>query len=114
MNKFAKKPAEDMTPVKAAKPAAVKADKPVAVKAATVKPVAVKAEKPAAAKPAKAAKDLSTQKITLLTKENPKRGGAATRFSLYKSGMTVADYVAAGGKVQDVAWDSKKGYIKVA
>jgi hypothetical protein len=50
----------------------------------------------------------------LLSKENPKRGNAATRFSLYKSGMTVADYVAAGGKVQDVAWDSKKGFIKVA
>ena len=108
MNKFAKKPTEEVKPAKA--------EKPVAASKAAAKPV--KAEKPVAApkaeKPSKAGKDLSAQKITLISKENPKRGGAAERFKLYKSGMTVAEYIAAGGKVQDVAWDSKKGYIKVA
>jgi len=55
-----------------------------------------------------------TRKITLLTKENPKRGTAFERFALYKNNMTVDQYIAAGGKKADIAWDVKQGFIKVA
>jgi hypothetical protein len=53
--------------------------------------------------------------ITLLAKENPKRPGseARDRFALYKSGMTVAQFQAKGGKAVDIAWDLKHGFIKV-
>lgn len=54
-------------------------------------------------------------RITILVKENPKRPGTAghARFSLYKNGMTVAEFVAVGGKTVDVAWDSKHNFIKL-
>lgn len=44
---------------------------------------------------------------------NPKRGTAATRFNLYKDGMTLDQAVAAGIKPADIAWDSKKGWIRL-
>lgn len=66
-----------------------------------------------------------TPTIKLLVKENPKRGISAKRFALYKDGMTVAAYCEAADKVPnkdgkpgkygkaDIAWDTKRGYIKV-
>lgn len=52
--------------------------------------------------------------ITVVHKgENPKRGTAAERYDLYKSGMTVEAYIAAGGQRRDVVWDQKMGWITV-
>lgn len=53
-------------------------------------------------------------KITLLRKDNPKRGASADRYKLYKSGMTVDDYVKAGGFRADIAWDMEREFIKVS
>ena len=55
------------------------------------------------------------QVITILVEENPKRSGSkcCDRFNLYKSGITVKQYVEAGGKRDDVRWDSERGYIQV-
>jgi hypothetical protein len=46
-------------------------------------------------------------------KANPKRAGtnAFSMFELYKDGMTVAQYVEAGGGRDWVRWDVSKGYI---
>lgn len=104
---------------KPAPPAAKKSDAP-AKKTATAK----KAEAPAkkTAKKAEAAEAgargrapniAGTAKIKLLTKENPKRAAAAERFALYKNGMTVDEYIAAGGKRADVNWDVAQGFIEV-
>ena len=53
--------------------------------------------------------------ITLLVTENPKREGAAgrQRFALYRTGMTVQDYLDKGGKRSDIRRDSRKGFIKL-
>ncbi len=55
-----------------------------------------------------------TAKIKVLTEKgaNPKRGTAAARFDLYKNGMTVDEYIAAGGKRADVNWDVGQGFIE--
>jgi hypothetical protein len=63
-------------------------------------------------------------KITIsaeAAKVNPKKRGAATRFSIYKTGMTVADYIEASKKagnsgalaMADVRWDMAAGFISV-
>ena len=52
-------------------------------------------------------------KIKLLVKENPKRAAAAERFALYTNGMTVDEYIAAGGKRADVNWDVSQGFIEI-
>lgn len=99
-----------------------KADAPTA---APAKKTAAPAKKAAApAKKAAAAAESSggrgrapnfgdDSKIKVLVKENPKRAAAAERFNLYKNGMTVGEYVAAGGKRADVNWDVKQGFIEV-
>lgn len=53
--------------------------------------------------------------ITIKTIDNPKRMGtlAYARFELYKDGMTVAEYVAAGGRTGDVIYDMAEGYISL-
>lgn len=53
--------------------------------------------------------------ITILVMDNPKRKGTLTfdRFALYKDGMTVAEYVAAGGRTGDVNFDVEQGYISL-
>lgn len=53
-------------------------------------------------------------KVKLLVTENPKRAGAATRFALYKDGMTVAKYLELGGTMADVRWDVKQKFVSVA
>lgn len=45
--------------------------------------------------------------------ENPKRGTAADRYALYRTGQTVAAYIAAGGQRRDVVWDIAQGWITV-
>lgn len=54
--------------------------------------------------------------ITVLSAVNPKRKGTLTfqRFELYKTGMTVGDYIAAGGRSGDVNYDVANGYISIA
>lgn len=46
---------------------------------------------------------------------NPKREGSAAhaRFALYKEGMTVGEFLKAGGTRADLAWDSKREHIKI-
>jgi hypothetical protein len=50
----------------------------------------------------------------IMTDRNPKRAAAKDRFALYRSGMTVAEYLTVGGKKSDVAFDAKKGYITLS
>lgn len=56
-----------------------------------------------------------TAVITQVT-TNPKRAGSAAhaRYSLYRPGMTVGQYVAAGGRIGDLRWDTKMKFIRVA
>jgi hypothetical protein len=51
--------------------------------------------------------------ITLKTTENPKRAGTSAhgRFGLYRTGMTVNEFIAAGGLRADIVFDSKHDYI---
>jgi hypothetical protein len=110
-----KKPVKDL--LKAAQERAAKADPKERIERA--KKIAGKGEKavkePKAKKEAAAPKEKAadTRKITLLVTENPKRGESAERFELYKKAKTVADYVAAGGRKADIAWDAAHDYIKV-
>lgn len=52
--------------------------------------------------------------ITLHVVDNPKRGASRERYALYKDGMTVAEYVNAGGYMADISHDVKKEFISVA
>ena len=54
-------------------------------------------------------------KITVLAKENPRREGtdAHEKFKLYKTGMTVADYIKKGGSSGKIRTDVARGNIKV-
>ena len=54
-------------------------------------------------------------KITLLVETNPKREGSAAhgRFGLYKTGMTVAAFLAAGGTRSDLRWDSARNFVRI-
>jgi hypothetical protein len=55
-------------------------------------------------------------RITILVK-NPARPGTAhfARFNLYRNGMTVGEYIAAGGHSGDVyAWDLPHGFISLS
>lgn len=81
--------------------------------------VAEKKESKATKKGAKAAKvpkGDDSRKITLLSKENPKREGskAFKTFELYKKSKTVQDFLKAGGSTADIRYDSTNGHIKVA
>lgn len=51
--------------------------------------------------------------ITLLVTANPKRGKSFHRYALYQTGMTVDEYVAAGGKRADIAWDIERKFIEL-
>ena len=53
--------------------------------------------------------------IKILVENNPKRKGTLTyeRVALYKDGMTVAEYVQAGGRTGDVNHDVEQGYISL-
>lgn len=87
-----------------------------AVKATKTKPEAKAAKKVAKAEKTESTKEKDTRKITLLTKENPKREGSASyeRFELYRKAKTVADFLEAGGTTADIRYDEAAGHIKVA
>lgn len=55
-------------------------------------------------------------KIKLLVTENPRRPGSATYeiFNHYQDGITVADFVKAGGRRVDVKADYERGHIDFA
>ena len=57
----------------------------------------------------------STIVVTTEGKKNPKREGtkAYERFVLYKDGMTIKEYMEAGGQAGDVKYDSDHEYIVV-
>lgn len=48
-------------------------------------------------------------------KPNPKKPSSASwaRYELYRVGMTVDEFVAAGGTTADVKWDLDKGFITI-
>lgn len=56
--------------------------------------------------------------ITLLAPANPKRAASASaeRFAHYRTGMTVAEYIAAAGDkaLADLKYDTEKGFISIA
>jgi hypothetical protein len=62
-----------------------------------------------------------TAKITNVVKDNPKRKDAYRRFSWYREGMTVQEYIDEAKKnnspgalaMADIRWDHVKGFIKV-
>lgn len=56
------------------------------------------------------------KKITKVSKENPRREGTHGHksFSLITSGMTYESYIEKGGRRNDLEFDVKKGYVKVA
>lgn len=53
--------------------------------------------------------------IKLLVVGNPKRKDtlAYTRYALYRDGMTIAEYVAAGGRSGDIKHDLAFEYIQL-
>lgn len=63
------------------------------------------------------------RRIYLLTERSPKQPGSKSevRFLLYRSGMTVGEYVAACAKagykrriaIRDIGWDTLHGFIEV-
>ena len=54
-------------------------------------------------------------KIKVLVAENPKKKGTLThaRFEFYKTAKTVGEFMALGGRREDVIWDAKKGFVEV-
>lgn len=72
----------------------------------------VKAAEKKEAKVAKVQADDSRKIVSVVP--NPKRGKSAERFALYRKGMTVAQALAAGLTRGDIAWDSKREFIKFA
>jgi len=86
---------------------------------AKVRTVAKSEEEPAKKAPKKAEKvekSSDDRKITLLTKENPKREGSAawTRFELYRKAKNVEQFYAAGGSSADLRYDEKAGHIQLS
>lgn len=55
------------------------------------------------------------QKIIVLSKQNPKRpgSGAHERFELYKKSKTIEEYLANGGTMADIRWDTKQQFIEL-
>lgn len=57
----------------------------------------------------------SSKKISILVEFNPRRPATKgwTNFGLYKEGMTISEFRAAGGGSNHLNWDIKHGYISV-
>jgi hypothetical protein len=57
-----------------------------------------------------------TRLIRVLADRNPKRPGTAAhdRFALYVDGMTVAEFLRAGGTRGDLQWDQERCFIRLA
>lgn len=75
------------------------------------------ATKSATAKPKGAPRSAFAQdaKITVKAKENPKRVGSAAhkRFGVYKTGMTVGEFLTKGGTGADLHYDTAHDYISI-
>ena len=56
-----------------------------------------------------------SQVITVLVDAKPKRawGAAYQRFDLYWTGLTVGEFLAAGGTRRDLWYDQDHGFIRV-
>src|SRR5271155_1366709 len=56
-----------------------------------------------------------TAVITVKAASNPKRVGSKAHgtFSLYKTGMTVGDFIKAGGYYAALSWDVGHGFVEV-
>ena len=54
--------------------------------------------------------------ITILVRDNPKRLGSAARrrFGRYRTGMTVEEFLEAGGLPGDIHYDIGHGFIGVS
>lgn len=78
-------------------------------------PAAKAPRAPRSAAPRGPAKRGSDPRVVTYVGPNPKKEGSAShaRFALYKEGMTVDQFVAAGGTIADVKWDSERGFIKL-
>ena len=59
--------------------------------------------------------ELAAMTIYKKVDANPRREGAIGwhSWNLIKKGMTVAEYIDAGGRMKDLRWDIAKGYIEV-
>lgn len=68
---------------------------------------------PAQPRPKGAAVRSTDPRTIVSVAPNPKKVGSAShaRYALYEVGMTVSQFVAAGGTTADVAWDTNKGFI---
>lgn len=58
----------------------------------------------------------TNRKLTKLVKDNPRRKGTHgfKSFALIKTGMSYEQYIAAGGRRNDLAWDVAHKYVKVS
>lgn len=56
-----------------------------------------------------------TRVIRILAETNPKRPGTSAheRFAKYRDGMTVAQFIAAGGTRGDISWDTERSFIRL-
>jgi len=106
-----KKPAPSKPATKVEKPVAGKPAAKPATKVAPAKTPAPGKALAAAGAPAK----FSGKKIQLVEKTNPKRALSASfdRYALYKDGMPVDTFIEKGGLAADIAYDVKKGFIKL-
>jgi len=52
-------------------------------------------------------------KIQVVVPKNPKREGSNGYkiFNLYKSGMTIREFLKSGGRTIDLDWDRERGFI---
>lgn len=95
-----------------------KAPKAPAAPGAAKEPKAAKAPKePAAPKEPRVSRFAklypNDAKVTLLVKENPKRGASKDRFEGYTGSATVGEALAKGVTYADLAWDVGHGLISV-
>lgn len=53
--------------------------------------------------------------ITYVQEHNPKKEGSASwaRFALYRAGMTVDEFLRAGGTIGDIKWDAERDFIRL-
>ena len=107
-------------PTKSAQP---KETEDMATKKTAAKKTAGKktaAKKPAAAKSGAGRKSLfgDTAKIKSLTKENPRRAGThghkSMEIIIKNPGITVADFVKKGGRLNDLRWDVEHKSVSVS
>ena len=92
-----------MCPMDRRSPTQVERERHVASPPPRIVPISAKTE------------DADTHVIRLLTTHNPKRAGTEghVRFALYRDGMSVAQFLAAGGRRADVRWDQERNFIRL-